>query len=206
MKLYSHPGSCSSASHLALIESGVDFEFIPLNLMSDRKIPDGRTIDDLNPKGYVPVLELDSGKILTENPVILQTIGDANPDANLAPSWDDKEARMELIAWLGFIGTEIHKGVSPLMTPNLSDENRAAFNAKLNKRFEYLDKELANKTFLMGEQFTVADCYMFIVLGWKDFIGFDFSSCSNLVAYVERIAARDSVKTYLEQAGPYLHG
>lgn len=204
MKLYTQVLSCSSAAHIALIEAGADFEFVPVNLRGDRMLPDGRHLTDISPMSYVPVLEMDDGEIVTECPIVLQRIADLNPEANLAPKWEDKEARLELIKWLGYIAAELQKVVSPLMTLNISEEQRQMVTERINKRFDYLDAALAENDYLMGDQFTVADCHLYIVLSWRSFMDFDISAYKNILAFIERFESRDAYKTYLEQIGPYV--
>ena len=193
MKLYTHPGTCSSASHIALCESGLDFEIAILDLHSDRKLPDGRHLNDINPNGYVPVLEIDKGELLTENIAILQYIADQCPKIGLAPAHGTLE-RVRLQEWLGFINSELHKGPSILFSPNLPQTVRDMVVQKLNLRLAYTDGRLADKKFLMGDQFTIADAYLFIVLSWAPKLEYDLSLYKNLVAYQAQIADRDTVK------------
>lgn len=193
MKLYTSPGSCSSASHIALLEAGADFELVKLNLKTDRRLPDGRHLNDLNPKGYVPVLELDDGELLTENVAILQYIADRYPDAGLAPPNGTLE-RVRLQEWLGFINSEIHKGLSHFFNPNLPDEMRPIVTQRLDSRFAYLDSQLEDKDYLLGDQFTVADAYLFICASWSPMLGYDLSRYKNVLAWQARVGERESVK------------
>jgi len=204
MKLYTQVLSCSSASHLALIESGVDFEMVHVGLMGDRILPDGRHLSDISPMNYVPVLEMDDGEIITECSIVLQRIADLNPDANLAPKWEDKENRMELIKWLTYIAAELQKVAGPLMTLKLNDEQREMVIERLNIRLDYVNNVLAKNDYLMSNHLTVADCHLYVVLDWRDFLGFDISAYKNLTAFVERVEARDAYKVYLEQSAPYM--
>ncbi len=193
MKLYTSPGSCSSASHIALLEAGADFELVKLNLRTDRMLPDGRHLNDINPKGYVPVLELDDGSLLTENVAILQYIADQYPDSNLAPPNGTME-RTRLHEWLGFINSEIHKGLSSFFNPNLTDEIRAFYTQRLDNRFTYVDSHLQDNDYLMGDQFTVADAYLFIVSSWSPMLKYDLSSFENIPAWQARVGERETVK------------
>lgn len=198
MKLYSSPGSCSSASHIALLEAGASFEVIKLNLRSDRKLPDGRHLNDINPKGYVPVLELDNGSLLTENIAILQYIADQYPHAGLAPENGTME-RYRLQEWLAFIATEVHKSIGNFFNPKLPDEMREIITSKLNGRFDYIDMQLKEKMFLMGDRFTIADCYLYIVSSWSTKLNYDLSKYANVLAWQKRVADRDSVRKVTEQ-------
>lgn len=193
MKLYSSPGSCSSASHIALLEAGADFELIKLNLSTDRKLPDGRHLDDVNPKGYVPVLELADGALLTENVAILQYIADQFPESKLAPPNDTIE-RVRLQEWLAFINSEVHKTFGNFFNPNLPEEMRAFFTQRLDKRFDYVNTQLEGKDYLTGEQFTVADGYLFIIASWAPMLGYDLSRYENVLAWQARVGERDTVK------------
>jgi len=193
MKLYTSPGSCSSASHIALLEAGADFELVKLNLKTNRLLPDGRHLNDINPKGYVPVLELDDGSLLTENVAILQYIADQYPDSNLAPPNGTLE-RSRLHEWLGFINSEVHKTFSNFFNPKLPDDMRAFFTQRLDTRFAYIDSWLEDKDYLLGDQFTVADCYLFIIAGWAPMFTYDLSSRPNVQAWQARVGERDTVK------------
>jgi len=199
MKLYTHPGSCSSASHIALLEAKLDFEPVKLDLKTDRKLPDGRQLSDINPKNYVPVLELDNGELLTENVAILQYIADRNPDAGLAPAAGTME-RLRLQEWLGFTNSELHKGSSMLFMPDLPDATRKMVIERLNGRLQFLDRHLSNNQYLMGEQFTVADAYLFIVLSWAPMLGYDLGPYNNITAYQERVGQRETVKKVVAEA------
>lgn len=196
MKLYTHPGSCSSASHISLIEAGLDHELVELNLRTDRLLPDGRHLDEINPKGYVPVLELDDGALLTENVAILQYIADQSPGSGLAPANGTLE-RCRLQEWLGYTNCEIHRILSFFMDPSLPQEMRESLTERVNKRIAYIDKHLADNDYLMGDQFTVADAYLFIVLSWTGMVNVDISAHSNVAAWQARVGERESVKKAL---------
>ena len=193
MKLYNAPKSCSFASQIALIEAGQKFELIDLNLRSDRKLPDGRHLNDVNPKGYVPVLELDDGNILTENVAVLQYIADLNPAAGLAPPAGTL-ARYRLQEWLSFIATEIHKTISNYFNPKLPADMRPLVKERLDQRFKYVEDMLNGRTYLMGDTFTVADCYLFVVCSWAPMVQYDLSRFGNLLAWQKRVAERKAVK------------
>jgi len=194
LKLYTAPGSCSSASHISLIESGLDFEFVPFNLMQTRTLPDGRDLSEINPKGYVPVLELDDGELLTENVAILQYIADQAPASGLAPPNGTME-RVRLQEWLAYINSEVHKLCGFMFMPG-PEESKEAIRERLARRIAFIDQRLADRDYLMGDQFTVADAYLFIVLSWAPMLKFDLSSFANIGAFQERVAARDSVRKY----------
>lgn len=193
MKLYFSPGACSFSPHLALREAGIDFELVKVDLKSHTLVSDGSDFRRISPKGYVPVLELDNGKRLSEGPAIVQYIADLKPDAGLAPKAGSFE-RYQLQEWLGFINSEIHKNFSPLFNPNTSEEAKANTRQNLGNRLTYVSEQLGTNDFLMGSQLTVADGYLFTVLNWSQWTGIDLSQWPTLVAFQERIGKRPSVQ------------
>ena len=200
MKLYSHPGSCSSAVHIALIEAGLDFELVKINLRGERKLPDGRDFTEINPKGYVPVLELENGEVLTEVVAILQYIADLNPEAerDFGP---DPLQRARLVEWLAYINSELHKTVSIIYDSTMPEEAKNIAREKLGLRLAFADAHLAGREYLLGGRFTVADCYLFIVLSWMPGLKFDLSAYAGFKKYLKNIYGRDSVKAVKAAAG-----
>jgi glutathione S-transferase len=199
MKLYYSPGACSLAPHIVLKESGLAFEAIAAPTKT-HKLADGTDFYTINPLGYVPFLVLDDGRTLHEGPAIVQYIADLVPDKQLAPangSW----ARYKLQEWLNTISTELHKGFSPLFTPNMPAEAKEIVKARLVSRLNWVDGELAGKTFLMGDTFTVADAYLFVVAGWGKHVAVDISALANLSAFMTRVAARPAVQAALRAEG-----
>jgi len=193
MKLYTSPGSCSSASHIALIEGGIGFEAVIVDLRGDRTLADGRQFKDINPKNYVPVLELDNGELLTENVAVLQYIADQAPDSGLAPPAGTL-ARYRLEEWLGFINSEVHKTIGNFFNPDLPAEMRPYVTGKLDDRFGYIDAQLDGKAYLMGDTFTVADAYLYIVSTWAPMVNYDLSGFTNVLAWQERVGNRPSIQ------------
>jgi len=164
------------------------------------KLQDGTDYYGINPLGYVPMLELDDGTRLREGPAILQYIADLAPTKNLAPAAGTMQ-RYRLQEWLTFIGTEVHKGFSPLFNPNMPEEAKSIFKDKLKSRFQWLDKELAGKEYLMGEHFSVADGYLFTVTNWTKPTGVDISDFPNLLAWHARVGARPAVQDAMKAEG-----
>ncbi len=199
MKLYYSPGACSLSPHIALHEAGLAFEAIPAPTKT-HKLPDGTDYYTINPLGYVPLLELDDGTRLREGPAIVQYIADQAPDKHLAPA-NGTLARYQLQSWLNFISTEVHKGFSPLFNPATPEEYKTMARAKLRERLQWVDGELAGKQYLMGEQFTVADGYLFTVTNWAPHVQVDLAGLSNLAAYRERVAARPAVQAAMKAEG-----
>jgi glutathione S-transferase len=199
MKLYYSPGACSLSPHIALHEAGLTFEAVPAPTKT-HQLPDGTDYYTINPLGYVPLLELDNGDRLREGPAIVQYIADQVPQKNLAPA-NGTMARYRLQEWLTFIGTEIHKGFSPLFNPATPEEFKTATKTKLSQRLAWVDSQLAGQQYLMGENFTVADGYLFTVTNWAPRVGVDITGLANLVAYREREAARPAVQAAMKAEG-----
>ena len=199
MKLYYLKGACSLASHIALYETGANFEAVSID-RATRIAADGQDFNKVNPKGYVPALRLDDGQVLTENVALLQYIGDQNPAAKLLPPAGSME-RYRVVEWLAFISSEVHKAVSPLFNPAATEEVKQFARANLTKRLDWLDKEFGTRSFLAGEQFTVADPYLFTVLGWLPHVGMDLSKWPALKRYHERVGARPNVQKAQKSEG-----
>ena len=196
MKLYYSPGACSLSPHIALREAGIPFDLVLVSTKT-HKLANGSDYYTINPKGCVPLLEMDSGERLTEGPAIVQWIADQVPDRKLAPP-PGTMARYRLIEWLNFISTEIHKQFSPLFNPALPEDARPLFRDKLVERFQYVDAELAEKRYLMGSDFTVADAYLFVVVRWASAVRLEMSGFRNLARFVERVTERPAVRQALE--------
>ncbi|HZF25050.1 MAG TPA: glutathione transferase GstA [Steroidobacteraceae bacterium] len=192
MKLYYATGTCALSPHIALLEAGLKFDLEKVDIKA-KKLADGGDYLQINPKGYVPALKTDDGKVLTEGPAIVQYIADRKPESGLAPAAGTFE-RYQLQEWLNFISTEIHKQFSPLFNPTLSTDAKDYSRANLAKRFEYLNKLLEGRQFLMGERFTVADGYLYTVLNWAKPMGIDLSRWPAVAAYHAGIAARPKVQ------------
>ena len=199
MKLYYSPGACSLSPHIALHEAGLAFEAIPAPTKT-HQLPDGTDYYTINPLGYVPLLELAGGERLREGPAIVQYIADQVPQKNLAPA-NGTLARYQMQSWLNFIGTEVHKGFSPLFNPATPDEVKTATKARLAQRLKWVDGELAGKQYLMGNAFSVADGYLFTVTNWAPRVGVDITDLANLNAYRARIAARPAVQAAMKAEG-----
>ncbi len=199
MKLYYSPGACSLSPHIALREAGIAFEAVKAPTKT-HQLDDGTDYYSINPLGYVPLLELDDGARLREGPAIVQYIADLAPLKNLAPA-NGTMARYRLQEWLTFIGTEIHKGFSPLFNPAFPDEVKAMARDKLAARLKWVDAELAGKQYLMGDNFSVADGYLFTTTNWAKPTGVDLSGFANLLAYRERVGARPAVQEAMRAEG-----
>ena len=199
MKLFYKPGACSLSPHIVLEESGLPYESESVDLKT-KVTASGADFYAINPKGYVPALLLDSGELLTEGPAIVQYLADQVPAKRLAPANGTLE-RYRLQSWLTFIGTELHKSFSPFFNPAAGDDWKAIARANLERRLAYTDAQLAGKSYLLGEDFTVADAYLFTVLSWAKFIKLDLAQWPNLSAYQARVAARPKVQAALKAEG-----
>ncbi|MPM57378.1 Glutathione S-transferase GST-6.0 [bioreactor metagenome] len=198
MKLYYSPGACSLSPHIVLQEAGLKYEPVLASTKS-HKLQDGTDYYTINPLGYVPLLELDDGRRLHEGPAIVQYIADQVPDKKLAPANGTWE-RYKLQEWLTFIGTEVHKSFTPLFGPN-SDEVKNAARERILGRLKYVEAELAGKNYLLGDQFSVADAYLFTVTNWAALTGVDISGFANLNSYRERVGARPAVVEAMKAEG-----
>ena len=199
MKLYYSPGACSLSPHIALLEAGLPYDLVKVDLRA-KKLENGDDYLKVNPKGQVPALALDSGELVTEGPVIVQMIADKAAAKNLAPARDSAE-RYKLLEWLNFVGTELHKNFGPMFSPVLADDAKAFFKNRVMGKFKYLDGVLAGRDYLMGKQFSVADGYLFTMLAWADRMKFDLSAMPNLLAYKARVGARPMVQQALTKEG-----
>ena len=199
MKLYFFPGACSLAAHIVLREGGFAFDLEKVELATGLT-EGGAEFRAISPKGYVPALILDDGQLLTEDQVILQYLADRKPDSGLAPPPGSME-RYRLMEWLAFIATEVHKGFGPLWNPATPDATRKAALVLLAKRFDYLATALADMDWLMGNRFTVADAYLFTVLGWAAVHQIDLSPWPVLRDYLARVGARPEVLAAMQAEG-----
>jgi glutathione S-transferase len=199
MKLYYSPGACSLSPHIALLEAGLPYDLVKVDLRA-KKLENGDDFLQINPKGQVPALSLDSGELVTEGPVIVQMIADKAPGKNLAPARDSAE-RYKLLEWLNFITGELHKNFSPLFNPAIPDEVKNFFRDRIMGKFRYLDTQLAGRDYLMGKQFTVADGYLYTMLRWADGHKFDLAGLKNLMAFKARVNARPKVQEALTKEG-----
>ncbi|HEY0938585.1 MAG TPA: glutathione transferase GstA [Steroidobacter sp.] len=199
MKLYYLQGACSLACLISLIEAGAKFEAIPVDRKT-RKLPDGRDYTEVNPKGYVPALELDDGEVLTENTAVLPYIADLNPSAKLAPPVGTRE-RFRLQEWLGYLNGELHKNFSLLFLPSVPEPMKQIAKDNIARRLALIEERLGDKPYLMGENFSVADAYLYVILSWRERLGVDISAFPKVTALYERVRARPSVEAARKAEG-----
>ncbi len=199
MKLYYAPGACSLSPHIVLKEAGLAFEPQMADLKAHR-LSDGSDYYAVNPKGYVPVLELDDGERLTEGPAIVQYIADQVPDKHLIPAAGSM-GRYRAQEWLNFISTELHKGIGGLFNPAMPEEAKALMKTKALGRLKWVDSQLEGKDYLMGTAFSVPDAYLFVVTSWTSHVGIDIGELGNLKAFMARMKARPAVQEALSAEG-----
>jgi glutathione S-transferase len=199
MKLYYSPGACSLSPHIVLREAGLPFTLEKTDLKTKRTAT-GADYLAINSKGAVPALQLDDGSVLTEGPAIVQYLADQEPDTRLAPRAGTFE-RYRLMETLNYISSEIHKSFAPIFNPASTSDARKTAAEGLQKKFDWLTKSLGDKTFVMGDTFTVADAYLFTVLGWSARAGIELGKWPALAAYVARVRQRPKVREALKAEG-----
>lgn len=198
MKLYYSPGACSQAPHIALEEVGLPHELVKVDLVK-HTLPDGSDYRAVNPKGYVPFLELDDGTTMSEASVLLQYIADRKP-GTIAPVFGTAE-RWKLMEWLAFISTEVHKGFGPLWKPQTPPDVRESTVNALGNRFSLIATTLDHQPYLTGQDFSIADAYLFVLLNWTGMHKIDLTQWPALVAFQQRVAARPAVQRTLKAEG-----
>jgi len=201
MKLYYAIGTCALSPHIVLREAGLPYQLERVDLKTKKLTNGGEDFNEINPRGYVPVLALDDGRRLTEGPAIVQYIADLKPESQLAPPAGTFE-RYHLQELLNFIGTEIHKSFSTLFNSSAPGDWKNAVRDKLAQRFDWIDKALDSRTYLMGDAFTVADAYLYTVLRWAKPHGIDLSRWPRLAAYYAAVGARPRVREALKEEDP----
>jgi len=200
MKLYYLPGACSLASHIALREAGETFDLERVD-NATKKTEAGADFLAINPKGYVPVLTLDGGDVLTEGAAILQFIADQNPTTGLAPQAGTLE-RTRLQEHLSYVSSELHKSFSPLFNPASTDSEKAAAKTRVAQKLDQVEQILTDgRNFLLGDHFTVADAYLFVVANWTGPTGIGLDAWPKIAAFQQRVASREAVQAALKAEG-----
>jgi glutathione S-transferase len=199
MKLYYSPGACSLSPHIVANEIGIKLDLEKVDTKT-KQTEHGTDFYTINPKGYVPALRLDNNELLTEGPAIVQYLADLKPESQLAPI-NGTLARYRLQEILGYINSELHKSYSPLFNPNTLPEVRKDREEYLRKRYTLIEQTLGKQPYLLGEQFSVADAYLFTVTNWSNFLKLDLSEFPNLLAFQKRVAARPAVQAALKAEG-----
>jgi glutathione S-transferase len=200
MRLYYSPGACSLSPHIVAREVGLDIELDRVNFADGRKTEDGSTLNEVNPKGYVPALRLDDGQVLTEGVTIVQYLADQAPEKHLLPERGSMPY-YHALEWLTFISSELHKSFSPLFNPQITDDAKKAAVEKIQKRYAYVEEALDGKQYLLGDTFCIADAYLYTILRWTPRAGIDLSAYPNITEYMERMHARPGVQKALSEEG-----
>jgi len=199
MKLYYSRGACSLAPHIVAHEAGLQIELDKVDTKT-KTTQNGGDLKQVSPNGYVPVLQLDDGEYLTEAAVVVQYLADLRPQSGLAPA-QGTMARYRLMEWLGFISTELHKGYSPLFHPTTPEEYKTIVRQKLALRLAYVENRLAGQQFLMGDAFSVADAYLFVIVNWSRATQVDLTAFPNVQAFQQRVAHRPAVQAAMKAEG-----
>lgn len=199
MKLFYKPGACSLAPHIVANEAGIDLDLVMVDLAS-KKTGQGQDFLDTNPNGYVPTLLLEDGETLTEASVVVQYLADQRPETGLMPPAGEM-SRYRVQQWLAFVATELHKAFGPFFKPDTPEATKDTNRAHLSKRFAYVDQQLEGRSYLTGDTFTAADAYLWTILGWAKYIGFDMSPFANIQRFVGTVAARPAVQKTLRAEG-----
>lgn len=200
MKLYMKPGACPLASHIILHELNLEVELDEVDTHAGLT-KSGLDYKTINPKGYVPALQLDTGEVLTEGSSILQYLADQYPEKELAPK-NGTVARARLHEYLNYTGSELHKAFNPFFSSDASDEDKGKAGANVARKFDYLNGLLGDgRTYLLGDNFSVADAYLFVVSNWANFTGIDLKEWPYLAAFVGRVAKRPAAQAAMKAEG-----
>jgi glutathione S-transferase len=199
MKLYYSPGACSLAAHIVLREAQLPFSVERVDTKT-HKTEHGVDYYTINPKGYVPLLELDSGERLTEGPIIAQYISDKAGRLDLMPAAGTM-ARYRVMEWQNYTTAELHKSFSPLFNPAFDDSAKAIIKAGLRKKYEWVSRQLQGKQYLTGDTFTAADAYLFTITNWAKAVGLDLSDYTDLQSFLKRVAERPAVREAMKAEG-----
>jgi glutathione S-transferase len=200
MKLYYSPGACSLSPHIILRELGISFDLERVDTAT-KTTESGEDFRTVNPKGYVPALRLDDGEVLTEGAAIVQYIADTNGASELAPPFGTL-GRARLQEHLNFVASELHKAFSPLFRADASEEAKAAASANIGRRLDHIEHVLSDgRSYLLGDKFTVADAYLFVVSSWAIPAGIGLDRWPSLAAFVERVRSRPAVKAAMKAEG-----
>ena len=205
MKLYASPLACSGAAHMLMLELGIPhtIEFVDIYAQPHVLIESGAAYKQLNPKDAVPALELGSGELLTEVGVILQALCDRSPESSLLPRFATLE-RYRVMEWLSYVGSEFHKTVGPLFNPAMPEAAKVLHRQKLQRTMSYIEQRLATTPYLAGAEFTVADAYLFVMIGWPPYFKVDLRPYPHLTRYHARISERPSFLRMKEINAPVL--
>ncbi|WP_346838230.1 glutathione transferase GstA [Microbulbifer sp. SAOS-129_SWC] len=197
MKLFYAPGACSLSPHIVACEAGIELELAKVNL-GEHKLASGADFTEINPKGYVPVLQLEGGELLTEGVAIVQFLAEQKPDRQLAPEYGSLE-HYRLLEWLNYLAAEVHKSFVPLFWDGAEEEKARAKKA-IAGRFDFIEQQL-QQDYLMGDTFTVADAYLYTLATWLNKQDIATDAWPRLQAFMQRMEARPGVQAALREEG-----
>lgn len=199
MKLYYSKGACSLTVRIIIHELNLNAEYEAVNLKT-KQTEKGEDYFKINPKGAVPVI-IDNAEIITENSAILQYLADKYNATELLPAVNTLN-RTRVIEWLNFVATDLHKGFSPLFNSAIPKElKESIFIPNLKNKFNFVEKCLATNKYLLGENFTLPDAYLFVILRWCNSMGLIISQWPSIEAYFERLKNRKSIQASLKEEG-----
>ena len=199
MKLYYSPGACSLAPHIVLNEIGATYDLEKVDLAA-KKTESGANFTEVNSKGYVPTLELAKDQVLTEVSTILQYLADKAENSKLLPKFGSMD-RYRAMEALNFVASELHKGIGGLFNAAMPEDGKKAIIQRVETRLAWLDGQLATKPYLLGNEYSVADAYAFVVLGWSKWVNIDLSKYAHITAFLDRVAARPAVQAAMKKEG-----
>lgn len=200
MKLFYKPGACSLASHIVLREVGATFESVEVDTDAGRTMQ-GEDYSKVNPKGYVPALQIDSGDVLTEGAAVLQYIADQYPQSGLAPA-SGTMARVRMQEYLNYVSSELHKAFGPFFSDSANEEDKKRAGGNVADKLDYVESLLSDgRAYLLGEDFSVADAYLFVISNWSNFVGIDLNNWPNVAAFVDRVANRPASQAAMKAEG-----
>lgn len=206
MRLYYSPGACSLSPHIVAREANLPVELSRITFNgSERTTEQGENFFEVNPKGgYVPALKLEDDSVLMEGAAIIQYLSDQAPEKHLSPEKGSKQ-HYELLEWIAFISTELHKGFGPLFRSDISEDEKERVVVKLKNRITYVNQALEGKEYLLGE-FSIADAYLYTILRWSPRGNIDLSQFPNILSYMRRMEDREGVSTALAEEGLQVYG
>lgn len=200
MRLFYTPATSSLFPHIVLNEAGLPFEKMKVDEHTTL-METGDSYRTINPLGFVPALQLDDGTVLTEGAAIVQYIADQAPTKELAPP-NGTLARTKLQVWLNFIASEIQMGCfCPLFHPTTSEQGQAMYRERLGSRLAHVEGHLTQSAYMLGERFSLADAYLFVVSNWSRAAKVDLSPYPRILALRKRVGGRPAVQATLRAEG-----
>lgn len=202
MKFYFSTATCSTACHIAMEELGPDFTPVEVSWKRELNVAE---LNKLNPLGAVPVLVSEHGKTLTQNTAILEYLADQKPSAHLLAEHGTWE-RNETMSWVAFVASDLQKAFSPFFqaksistSESVQKEIIDFTTNRIKVLLDYIEQKLAGKDYIMGKQFTIADAYLFTILGWTKWVKISTLEHKNITSYMKRVFDRPAVQSVLKK-------